>query len=86
MAITVLWEDLDKDSVESDDAATWAEQYGMSSPVLADTDMAVWERWKDGNLRPQIVIIDQDLGIRFRGDGGAGHEEGLELVETLLAE
>ncbi len=82
----MLYEDLDKDTVDSADAATWADQYGISSPVLADSDGSVWERWKDGELRPQIIVIDRELGIRFRGTGGNGHEEGLLLAELLLAE
>jgi len=82
----VLYEDLDRDSVDSSDAAIWADQYGLSSPVLADPNGEVWERWKQSDTRPQIIIIDQDLGIRFRGSGGVGHEEGLQLVEELLTE
>ncbi len=54
--------------------------------MLADSAGTAWERWKESESRPQIIVIDKGLGIRFRCTGGMGHEEGLLLAEELLAE
>ena len=66
-------------------------QYNIHWPVLVDTDMKNWRKWRQ-EFWPAVYLVDKKGKIRYRWDGelnygGAGGEKKmLELVEQLLEE
>jgi peroxiredoxin len=80
---TVAWQDATYGSVDTSECASWASYYGLTFPVLADSDEAVYftYRGSDGG-RPLYVLLDRDMIVRYRGTGRSAHDE----VEALLAD
>lgn len=53
--------------------------------MLDDGDDLVWDLYRDGNSRPQYIVIDQAQMIVDRGQGSDGHDSTQETIEALLA-
>ena len=52
--------------------------------MLGDDEAEVWEAWRDGNGRPQYIVMDRDMNIVLRGEGTAGHQQTEDKVLELL--
>lgn len=50
------------------DAADWADQFGLSFPILDDNDGVLWERY-DGYYIPLNLVLDRNMVIRYRDSG-----------------
>lgn len=66
-------------------------EYHIKWPVLLDTDMKNWRKWKQ-EFWPCVYLVDKMGKIRYRWDGELnyggmdGERKMLQLVENLLAE
>lgn len=52
--------------------------------MLDDTEEIVWDEWRDGNARPQYILMDRELEIVLHGEGREGHEAAEEAIPGLL--
>ena len=52
--------------------STWAQQYGLTFPVLDDSSYAVWNKYGDTHI-PLNIIIDRGMTIQYKK---AGYNEG----------
>ncbi|MCB9763014.1 MAG: hypothetical protein H6739_24655 [Alphaproteobacteria bacterium] len=69
---------------DPDDVQYWIDQLGLTFPVLDDTEEIVWDEWRDGNARPQYILMDRELEIVLHGEGREGHEAAEEAIPGLL--
>ncbi len=67
--VSVLVESENREPATPSDARRWADAYGITYPVLADTDRWVWNRYNEKNAFPLNLIIDRDLVIKFKRVG-----------------
>lgn len=67
--ITVLLQDYGGGSVSIDECKTWSNTYGLSIPVLADTNMVAWNQYDDEGYIPLNLIIDRDMVIQHKQTG-----------------
>ncbi len=83
--ISVLVDNENRDPATVKDAKKWALTYGITYPVLADTQAAVWNIYNEEDGVPLNLIIDRDLVIKFKG---TGYRKGLfeTTIEGLLVE
>jgi hypothetical protein len=51
---------------------------------LADLEERVWQLYKEGDTVPQYVVFDQDMSIRYKGEGPDGKRDSEQTVEELL--
>ena len=65
------------------DLTSWAESFGTTHTLLADADKSAWDLYADSNSRPQIIVFDRELNIRYRGAGSSGHAGGEEAALDL---
>ena len=65
------------------DAWDWADEYGLSFPVLDDNDRTLWSHF-DGYYIPLNLVIDQDMIIRYR-DSGFSKSTVESVVQGLIA-
>jgi hypothetical protein len=45
----------------------------------------VWNQYKDGDNKPQYIVLDREMNVVFRGRGAQGHDEAEAAVLALLA-
>ena len=70
---------------EPDDAALWAENLGLTFPVLADVDGEFYPVWDPRGVLPMAYIIDRDGVVVWAEAGGSGGlDEMRAQVEALL--
>ena len=50
------------------DAAEWADQFGISFPILDDNDRTIWDHY-EANYIPLNVILDRNMVIRYKDSG-----------------
>ena len=48
------------DDPDEEDLTAWADTYNITTPVLADIDWAVWERYFPDHSTPKHILIDRD--------------------------
>jgi len=48
--------------------AAWADEFGLTFPVLDDSDWALWDRY-DGTYIPLNLVLDRNMVIRYRDSG-----------------
>ena len=72
---------------DPEDAALWADELGLTFPVLADVDGDFYPLWDPTGVLPMAYIIDRDGVIVWAEAGGSGGLEEIEgTVLDLLAE
>lgn len=82
---TVAWEDSSYGSIDVAECAEWADYFGLSFPVLADTTQAVYSEYKlTDNGRPLYVLIDRSMYVQYRGTGSRGHSDAESLIPDFL--
>jgi hypothetical protein len=64
----------------------WAETFGATHTLLGDTDFAVFNQYKEGDIKPQYVVFDREMNIVYRGHSEKGHGQSKAAVLALLAE
>jgi hypothetical protein len=74
------------DSSTIADAGEWSTRFGDSHVVLADTDNAVWDQYRDSRIQPQYVVFDRDMTILYKGQTDVAKEEAEALILGLLGE
>lgn len=52
--------------------------------MLGDDKAEVWQEWREGNARPQYILMDRDMNVVERGEGRAGHEATQDAALELL--
>ena len=52
----------------SGDPAMWAEDYGLTFPVLDDNDEAIWDQYGEGAV-PLNLVLDRNNIIRYKAAG-----------------
>ena len=81
VAISVVAQDGAGQIPDSEDAAEWADELGLTFPVLADADGTFFPIWDPELVLPVAYIIDQDGVISWAEAGGAG---GLPEMESQI--
>ena len=87
-AVNVLWEDLSGNPPDSADAEAWADQFGLTYTVLADTEGTWYDTWVvPTGAQFTTVVIDRDGTIVWKkiGETASADDEALAEVEALLA-
>jgi peroxiredoxin len=83
--LSVLYQDYQRNPITQDKCKAWAEQYGITFPVLADVDETVFNAFKESDNPPLNIIIDRKMVIRYKTVGY--YKEELEAkVAELVAE
>jgi len=67
------------------DVGYWVDYFGSTHPVLYDEDETVHDMYRSGSGPPHFTVIDRDMTILWKGTGNHGHDDAVELVESLLA-
>ena len=49
-------------------AADWADQFGLSFPILDDNSLTLWNRY-EGRFIPLNLIFDKNMVIRYKESG-----------------
>lgn len=63
------------------DAATWAEEYGITHPVLADPDYQLFYKYNpDATGWPDITFLERGLVVH----SVAGYSVDTSVIEELL--
>ena len=65
------------------DLAIWEDNFESETLLLADTEYEVWNLYQEGGLRPQYVVIDRELIIRFKGIDKTGFENAISIIKEL---
>ncbi len=64
--VTVLQEDLEGEPPDLEDLETWADLFGITSPILADGDKAGTGGAIEQGVYPAVLIIDRELRVAQR--------------------
>ncbi len=71
--------------MEIEECKEWADYFGLSFPVLADTTEAVYDTYRLADSgRPLYVLIDRSMVVQYRGTGERGHADVEALIPDLL--
>ena len=62
MYVTLLGEDTQGDVPDTGELTTWATDYGITAPVLADPDHHSYDIVPDGTY-PRVVVVGRDLRV-----------------------
>ena len=81
--LTVLWADYNGAPMTLQTTKSWADFYGLSFPVLADVNEAVWRAYSEAPDMPLNLIIDRNRIIRYRV-AGYNETELRQTIESLL--
>ena len=88
MLLTVLIEDDNGDPVDLYDCQEWARRYGLTFPVLADSDKDAWRIYAGEGYVPKNVFIDRNMVIRhvIIGYNSRSKENFENIISGLLSE
>ena len=87
LPISVVAQDGGGQLPDPEDAALWADELGLTFPVLADVDGEFFPLWDPLGVLPMAYIIDQDGVIVWAEAGGSGGLEEMEIIiQGLLVE
>jgi len=69
-----------------DEAAEWADEFGLTMPVWCDSGRTVWSvsAYADGPYKPQAIVIDRDMTIIAKENGPNAFELGEAAVIDAL--
>jgi len=69
-----------------EDCEEWADMFGLTHPILADTMQEVWHLYNDTGFTPLSLIIDRNMVIRYKDTGYNPTVENQfrAIIETLL--
>ena len=56
------------ESLLDGDPATWAAEYGLTFPVLDDSNRSTWNIYGEGYI-PLNLVLDQTFTIRYKASG-----------------
>ncbi|MCB9666296.1 MAG: redoxin domain-containing protein [Alphaproteobacteria bacterium] len=82
--ITVLHEDLNGDPPDAADLNLWISTFSVTHLVLNDPQATV-EAVFGGFYQPNVVVLDEDLVVRWRNTGSSSAQAVTAAVETVLA-
>lgn len=85
--LSVLFQDYGGSPATTSNCKTWANLYGLTFPVLADSDAEVWNLYDDSGYIPLNLIIDKEMVIQYKnpGYGDSTEEFFKQKIEELLA-
>ena len=63
--VTVLQEDIEANPPDLDDLNLWADQFGIASPILGDTEKVTLDAIENG-IYPAVLVIGRDLKVAQR--------------------
>lgn len=86
--LTVLFEDYGGGPISQSACRAWAETYGLTFPVLADSEKKAWNMYDESNIVPLNIIISRTMVIEYKD---VGYDENIkklfeEKIEELLAQ
>jgi len=82
--LTVLFQDYMRGAIDTSECKAWADNYGITFPVLADINETVWRAFAESTAVPLNMIIDRNLVIRYKEIGYS--DEIKEVIEAKIAE
>lgn len=82
----MLQQNLDGDGPTVEEAAQWRDEFGLSYPVLADTDGITVDDYNPEKRFPFSWVIDREQRIVSSHNRSVGVEETREQLEELLAQ
>ena len=65
------------------DVIVWEESFDTQTLLLADVDYVAWNLYQEGGLRPQYVVIDREMVIRYKGSEREGMEEAEVVIRNM---
>ncbi len=77
MLIEAIIENNESVTPTQDDLVDWADNYGMTFPVVADDGASVMWRYSDGGL-PTLVLIDHGMVLDSVNEGA--HESEIDAL------
>lgn len=60
IALNLMAETARGDAPDEQSLSAWAETYGLTTPVLADTEWQVWDRYWPSHATPKSLLIDRE--------------------------
>ena len=81
--LTVLFQDYNRGPVDQAECQLWAILYGITFPVLADTNETVWGWYRDSDIVPLNVIINRQDVITYKAHYYNPEEIEDEVVRLL---
>ncbi len=81
MPISVVVQDARGDLPKPEHARQWAEQLGLTYPVLADPEGTFYEVWNPLQVLPVAYVVDSEGVVAWAKAGGAG---GLMEIEAQI--
>lgn len=85
--VSVVGQDLQGGTPTQQDAVDWAEQLGLTFPVVADINGEVYPVWDPENVLPMTWLLDRGGVIAWENAGGVGDLSEIEnQVQALLDE
>jgi hypothetical protein len=63
VVVTLLAEDMESQSADQTDLQTWAEQFGLTHPVLADTGWGIGNRFEQDFGIPSVTLLKPGLVV-----------------------
>lgn len=67
VVLTLLTETGGQQNPETQDLKAWAETYQLETPVLADPEWRIWERYFEMHVTPRALIMGPDGTIEMSG-------------------